>query len=120
MNVTVNYGTDERSVSVEENTLLGDAIIATGLPLEQPCAGRGSCLKCKVIAQGALSAPDEKEMDGLTEAERAADYRLACRARVLGDAIVTLAPMSLSTLSLVRAALTGSVRRKSGLVKNSS
>jgi uncharacterized 2Fe-2S/4Fe-4S cluster protein (DUF4445 family) len=93
VNVTVNYGNDERSVEVQADTLLGEAIIATELPLEQPCAGRGSCLKCKVIAQGAMSPLDEKEIEGLTEAERAADYRLACRARVIGDVEVTLAPI---------------------------
>jgi len=40
--VIVSYGDDVRSVVVEENTILGDAVIATGLPLEQPCAGRGT------------------------------------------------------------------------------
>jgi uncharacterized 2Fe-2S/4Fe-4S cluster protein (DUF4445 family) len=93
VNVTVTYGTDERTTTVEQDTVLGDAIIATGLPLEQPCAGRGSCLKCKVIAEGALSPLDEKEMEGLTEAEQASNYRLACRARIRGDVSVILAPI---------------------------
>jgi uncharacterized 2Fe-2S/4Fe-4S cluster protein (DUF4445 family) len=91
--VTVSYGNDTRSVVVEENSALGSAIIATGLPLEQPCAGRGTCHKCKVIVEGALSPLDEKELLGLTRAEQAADYRLACRARVMGNAFVTLAPI---------------------------
>ncbi len=77
--VTVSYGNDVRSVNVEEGSLLGDAIIATGLSLEQPCAGRGTCLKCKVMAEGALSPLDEHELAGLSSAERAAHYRLACR-----------------------------------------
>ena len=91
--VTVTYGTDARSVVVEEGSLLGAAIISTGLPLEQPCAGRGTCHKCKVIAHGSLSPLDQKEREGLTKAEQAADYRLACRAQVLGDVTVTLAPI---------------------------
>jgi uncharacterized 2Fe-2S/4Fe-4S cluster protein (DUF4445 family) len=91
--VAVSYGSNTRSVVVEESTVLGSAIIATGLPLEQPCAGRGTCHKCKVIAEGALSPLDEKELLGLTSAEQAADYRLACRARVMGDVSVTLAPI---------------------------
>ena len=60
MKVTVSYGTDVRPVAAEEGSTLGAAIVATGLPLEQPCAGRGTCHKCKVIAQGALSPLDEK------------------------------------------------------------
>ncbi|MGD9403884.1 MAG: 2Fe-2S iron-sulfur cluster-binding protein, partial [Anaerolineae bacterium] len=93
VNVTVNYGTDERTITVEKNSSLGAAIIGTGLPLEQPCAGRGTCHKCKVIAEGELSPYDEKELEGLTQAERGANYRLACRTRVLGDVEVTLAPI---------------------------
>jgi uncharacterized 2Fe-2S/4Fe-4S cluster protein (DUF4445 family) len=101
--VSVSYGADERSITVADDTPLGEAIIATGLPLEQPCAGRGSCLKCKVIAQGKLSPLDEKEEEGLTEAEKAADYRLACRARVLGEVTVTLAPIVVYSNKIFRA-----------------
>jgi uncharacterized 2Fe-2S/4Fe-4S cluster protein (DUF4445 family)/DNA-binding GntR family transcriptional regulator len=101
--VTVSYGSDVRSVVVEENSHLGSAVIATGLPLEQPCAGRGTCRKCKVIAQGAMNPLDEKELDGLTEAERAANYRLACRARAIGDVSVTLAPIVVYSNKMFRA-----------------
>jgi uncharacterized 2Fe-2S/4Fe-4S cluster protein (DUF4445 family)/DNA-binding GntR family transcriptional regulator len=101
--VTVSYGTDTRLIKVEEGSLLGAAIIGTGLPLEQPCAGRGTCHKCKVIAEGDLGPYDEKELDGLTQAERAANYRLACRTRVLGDADVTLAPIVVYSNKIFRA-----------------
>ncbi|MGQ9598063.1 MAG: ASKHA domain-containing protein [Anaerolineae bacterium] len=101
--VIVSYGTDMRSVAVQENDLLAAAIVATGLPLEQPCAGRGTCLKCKVIAQGAISPLDEKELAGLTEGERTAGYRLACRARVWGDVSVTLAPVVVYSNKIFRA-----------------
>lgn len=103
MNVTVTYGTDERTIAVEKDSSLGAAIIGTGLPLEQPCAGRGTCHKCKVIAEGALSPYDEKELEGLTQAERAANYRLACRTRVLGDVEVTLAPIVVYSNKMFRA-----------------
>lgn len=101
--VTASYGTDTRSVQVDENSLLGAAIIATGLPLEQPCAGRGTCHKCKVIAEGALSPLDEKEVEALTPAEKSAGYRLACRARVLGGVNVTLAPIVVYSNKMFRA-----------------
>ncbi|HSR29291.1 MAG TPA: ASKHA domain-containing protein [Anaerolineae bacterium] len=101
--VTASYGTDVRSVEVDENSLLGAAIIATGLPLEQPCAGRGTCHKCKVIAEGALSPFDEKEIDALTGAEKASGYRLACRALAMGDVNVTLAPIVVYSNKMFRA-----------------
>lgn len=91
--VTVSYGSDVRSVAVEKGAVLSSAILAAGLPVEQPCAGRGTCLKCKVMAEGALSPLDEHERKGLTGAERVAHYRLACRARVMGNVAVTLAPI---------------------------
>lgn len=103
MNVTITYGTDERTVVVERDSLLGEAIISSGLPLEQPCAGRGTCHKCKVIAEGALSPLDDKELEGLSEAERAANYRLACRARVWGEVTVTLAPIVVYSNKVFRA-----------------
>ena len=103
MKVTVSYGTDMRSVTVEKDSLLGAAVITTGLPLEQPCAGRGTCHKCKVIAQGSLSPLDNRELEGLSEAEQAADYRLACRARVEGDVTVTLAPIVVYSNKIFRA-----------------
>ena len=87
----------------KQGSLLGDAIIATGLSLEQPCAGRGTCLKCKVMAEGALTPLDEHELAGLSSAERAAHYRLACRARVTGDVSVTLAPIVVYSNKIFRA-----------------
>jgi uncharacterized 2Fe-2S/4Fe-4S cluster protein (DUF4445 family) len=101
--VTASCGSDTRSVIVEAGSSLGAAILATGLPLEQPCAGRGTCRKCKVIVQGASSPFDEKELEGLTEAEQAAGYRLACRARVLGEVDVTLAPIVVYSNKIFRA-----------------
>ena len=40
-NVTVVYGEEEKTIQAENGMLLGDVIAGTGLPLEQPCAGRG-------------------------------------------------------------------------------
>ena len=101
--VIVSYGSDVRSAAVAPDTVLSAAVIATGLPVEQPCAGRGTCLKCKVMAEGSLSPLDEHELAGLSSAERAAHYRLACRARVTGDVSVTLAPIVVYSNKIFRA-----------------
>lgn len=100
--VTVHLGNDSRTVTVDEGSLLGGAIIAAGLPLEQPCAGRGTCGKCKTIAEGALSPLDERELALLTPAERTTHFRLACRAQVMGDVDVTLAPMAVYSDKIFR------------------
>ena len=91
--VTVIYGEKERTVEVEAGTLVGDAITLTELPLEQPCAGRGTCGKCKVLAEVGLAPPDEIEHKNLTSGELAVGNRLACRARIVDDTQITLAPI---------------------------
>ncbi len=91
--VTVVYGEKSQTVEAPVGSLLGEAIQATGLPLEQPCAGRGTCGKCKVLCESGVAAPDEIEHEHLTPGELALNNRLACRARIEGDAQVVLSPI---------------------------
>lgn len=91
--VTVIYGENVKVIEATEGSLLGEAIAATGLPLEQPCAGRGTCGKCKVLIEEGVAPPDEIERKHLTPGELALNNRLACRARVAGDSRVVLAPI---------------------------
>ena len=65
--------------------LLAEALALAGYAVEAPCGGRGTCRKCAVLALGgAVAAP--------TAAEARAGTRLACQARLLGDATVRLHP----------------------------
>jgi uncharacterized 2Fe-2S/4Fe-4S cluster protein (DUF4445 family) len=91
--VTIVYGEEEKTVQAEDGILLGDVIAETGLPLEQPCAGRGTCGKCKVLVEEGVAKPDEIEFKNLTAGEIALNNRLACRARVKGDSRVVLSPI---------------------------
>ena len=92
-NVTVVYGEEEKIIQAENGALLGDVIAGTGLPLEQPCAGRGTCGKCKILVEEGVEDPDEIEFKNLTPGEIALNNRLACRARVKGDSRVVLSPI---------------------------
>ena len=91
--VTIIYGEEEKTVKAKSGTLLGDAIAASGLPLEQPCAGRGTCGKCKVLVEAGGSPPDDVELEHLTPGELSVDNRLACRALVEDNMKVVLAPI---------------------------
>lgn len=91
--VTVIYGEKSQTVEAPLGSVLGEAIQATGLPLEQPCAGRGTCGKCKVLCESGVAPPDEIEREHLTAGELALNNRLACRARIEGDAQVVLSPI---------------------------
>jgi uncharacterized 2Fe-2S/4Fe-4S cluster protein (DUF4445 family) len=88
--LTIVYGTEEKTISVTPDTLIGDAIQETGLPIEQPCAGRGTCGKCKVIIEEGSIPPDDIEQEHLTPGELALNTRLACRAKALDDARIIL------------------------------
>jgi uncharacterized 2Fe-2S/4Fe-4S cluster protein (DUF4445 family) len=92
-NVTVVYGEKTATAAAEVGQIIGDVIAGTGLPLEQPCAGRGICGLCKVLAEKGVAPPDKVEREHLTAGELALDNRLACRARVESDARVVLSPI---------------------------
>jgi uncharacterized 2Fe-2S/4Fe-4S cluster protein (DUF4445 family) len=91
--VTVIYGEEIQITQANIGDVLGDVIASTGLPLEQPCAGRGTCGLCKVLDEGGLSPPDEIEQKHLTPGEISVGNRLACRARIHGDTTVILTPV---------------------------
>lgn len=88
--LTVLYGEQIQTIEVPTGVLLGEVIPLTGLPLEQPCAGRGTCGKCKILVETGVAPPDEIELEHLTNGELGLDNRLACRARVQGEARVVL------------------------------
>jgi len=88
--LTIVYGTEEKSISVPSDMLIGDAIQETGLPIEQPCAGRGTCGKCKVIIEEGSIPPDAVEQEHLTQGELTLNTRLACRAKSVDDARIIL------------------------------
>ena len=91
--VTVIYGSEIKTVQAEEGEILGNVVARTGLPLEQPCAGRGTCGKCKVLVEEGTAPPDEIELKNLTAGEIALNNRLACRARVQGETRIVLSPI---------------------------
>jgi uncharacterized 2Fe-2S/4Fe-4S cluster protein (DUF4445 family) len=108
--VTVIYGEKVKTVEAPAGSIVGDAIAATELPLEQPCAGRGTCGKCKVLLEVGAAPPDAVELENLTEGELAVGNRLACRARVRKDIQVTLAPIVVYSNKIFR----GSNRYRQG------
>lgn len=77
-------GKNNITASVKEGAFLLDELRKIGISAESLCAGGGRCGKCRVIAKGDISPRDEFE-NSLNLPE---GVRLACRARVLGEAFV--------------------------------
>ena len=79
--IRIVYGVEEQTLQAQPGDLLGDVIMQSGFPFEQPCAGRGTCGLCKVIDEGGLKAKDEIEEEHLSPGEIAIGNRLACCGR---------------------------------------
>lgn len=80
--LTVLRGGMRAEMEFESGSLLDDVLRSGGFALERPCGGRGVCGKCAVSLSGVAS-----EMNA---AERRLGVRLACQARLLGDALAVL------------------------------
>ncbi|MBE6934896.1 MAG: DUF4445 domain-containing protein [Ruminococcaceae bacterium] len=79
--IVLEYRTPER---------LSTLFARAGIPLSMPCGGQRRCLKCRVIAKGALSPLSEEERRLLSPEEIAGGVRYACMTEALGDAEVWL------------------------------
>lgn len=67
---------------------LAELLFEAGDPVSRPCGGNGKCGKCRVLASGELSPPDDEELALLGD-YAARGYRLACVARALGRVELT-------------------------------
>lgn len=88
--LTIQTQAGDLTAVVSEGTLLSSILQHEGHAPDMPCGGQGRCLKCRVWAAGALSAPSPAEVKGLSPQELSAGIRLACCTKVLGDAQVRL------------------------------
>lgn len=91
MKLVVKTRTEQHIFSVEPGTPLSQAMADPGLSIVLPCAGRGSCGKCRIKASGALSPITPAERRFLSTDELNRGIRLLCQTVVLGDACVELA-----------------------------
>lgn len=80
--LTIHRGHQVIAHAFDAPALLADLLEQAGVAVGKPCGGRGVCGKCAVLLEGMVSAPNA--------AESACGARLACQARVLGDACVIL------------------------------
>ena len=90
MIITLICGGERRVLEYSKETLLSRAIADAGVAVYAPCGGAGQCGRCRVMASGALSQPDETERMYLSDDELAHGVRLACRAYALGECDITV------------------------------
>jgi uncharacterized 2Fe-2S/4Fe-4S cluster protein (DUF4445 family) len=85
---TVTFSGSKLTAQAARGETLLSCIRRSGLGVESTCDGRGVCGKCRVVAHGKLSPPDDTEREHLVG--ESAEVRLACRAKVLGNVSVTI------------------------------
>lgn len=80
--LTIEQNAEIKNISFTAPAPLSELLENAGYHGLQPCGGRGVCGKCAVTLSGHVSPPND--------AEQRAGVRLACQAKVLGDAHVVL------------------------------
>jgi len=92
---TVIFRPANRSLAAGEQATVLEAAVAAGIPLHTPCGGQGRCGKCLVAARAGVSEPTAIERRILTPQQLGDGWRLACQARITGEAEVTVPESSL-------------------------
>ncbi len=87
--IPVVFEPSGRRAFVLPGTSLLEAAGETGLALQTPCGGQGTCGQCRVrVLSGEIDAPADR---GPFSAKQWADgYRLACQTRVLTEAVIEI------------------------------
>ncbi len=85
--LTIHEGERTQSLAAAKGKTILEILVASGdSHLDAPCGGKGLCGKCRVRASGFLSPPDGHELRILSDAELHEGWRLACAARLEGEA----------------------------------
>jgi uncharacterized 2Fe-2S/4Fe-4S cluster protein (DUF4445 family) len=92
---------DSREVWVVSGSTIKEALFAASIPISMPCGGHGRCGKCVVRVSGRVSEPDDEELAKLPRGMK--DARLACVARLEGDAEITVPATSRVSIEKIAA-----------------
>lgn len=87
-------GSPDRRLTAHQGQTALSFLANQGIHLDAPCAGRGQCGKCRVRVSGALSEPtpnEEAALKNVGEGDGESRLRLACQARLEGEAVVEIA-----------------------------
>jgi len=85
----VTFLPDNKTVAVDEGTIITKAAVLADIHINSPCGGEGRCGKCKIIIKSE-NPPDstDSEKEALSDDELKEGYRLACQTKVSRDITV--------------------------------
>ncbi len=88
----ITFQPSGRTLNVPAGVTIVEAALRAGIPIEAPCGSGGTCGKCRVrVVSGQTSSV--RSACRLSEAERAAGWRLAC-ATIIEEPLVVEIPKS--------------------------
>jgi uncharacterized 2Fe-2S/4Fe-4S cluster protein (DUF4445 family) len=85
-----------KDLNLKVGANLREALIETGVPLDSPCGGQGTCLKCRVQLSGISDKFTELEREKLSAEELDHGWHLACQVTVEAPGEVRLPEMEVS------------------------
>ena len=86
----------DKELSLKAGANLREALIEAGVPLDSPCGGQGTCLKCKVQVSGVSPKFTELEREKLSAEELSSGWHLACQVTVEESGEVRLPELEVS------------------------
>ncbi len=96
MKVNVRVIPPDRELKLKTGDNLRTALIEAGIPLDSPCGGQGTCLKCKVQLSGISRKYTEPEKEKLSREELDSGWHLACQVTVEEPGEVRLPEIEIS------------------------
>ena len=96
MKVNVRVIPPDRELKLKAGDNLRTALIEAGIPLDSPCGGQGTCLKCKVQLSGISRRYTEPEKEKLSREELDGGWHLACQVTVEESGEVRLPEIEIS------------------------
>ncbi|MGB3457096.1 MAG: ASKHA domain-containing protein [Litorimonas sp.] len=117
MTHTLVFTPSGKRVSAKAGDSVYDAALRAGVDIQSICGGNGICKRCQCSletgdhAKFGLSVTDDAlfklrpaEKKAIHDGDMKAGYRLACRARVMGDAVIDIPPHARHRESAIRKA----------------
>ncbi|MEM7730293.1 MAG: ASKHA domain-containing protein [Pseudomonadota bacterium] len=117
MTHTLVFTPSGKRVSAEPGDSVYDAALRAGVDIQSICGGNGICHRCQCSletgdhAKFGLSVTDDAlfklrpaEKKAIHDGDMAEGYRLACRAKVMGDAVIDIPPHARHRESAIRKA----------------
>lgn len=93
--IRVTFQPQGRSVSVLRRTTILEAAARSGVVIETPCGGTGTCGKCRVRVLANAGSPTAADKNAFSAAELKDGWRLACQNRITTEISVFVPETSL-------------------------